>query len=79
MPARRTRALPLPAAPTQQATPGTLAALMAGAANLAAAFMDGADRRPRSGFGIAALMSHLGMVAFGNFLMLALLAVAGVA
>ena len=73
---------PKPAAPTQQATPGTPAAPMAGAAPAAAAKRSwmGPIAGLAAGLGIAALMSHLGMgEAFGNFLMLALLAVAGVA
>lgn len=73
---------PKPAAPTQQATPATPGAPMAGAAPAAAAKRSwmGPIAGLAAGLGIAALMSHLGMgEAFGNFLMLALLVVAGVA
>ncbi len=69
-----------PAAPAQQAAP---AAPTAGAAPAAAApkrSWMGPLAGLAAGLGIAALMSHLGMgEAFGNFLMLALLAVAGIA
>jgi predicted lipid-binding transport protein (Tim44 family) len=73
---------PKPAAPSQQAAPATPAAPMAGAAPAAAAKRSwmGPIAGLAAGLGIAALISHLGMgEAFGNFLMLALLAVAGVA
>lgn len=73
---------PKPAAPAQQAAPATPAAPMAGAAPAAAAKRSwmGPIAGLAAGLGIAALMSHLGLgEAFGNFLMLALLAVAGVA
>ena len=65
-----------PAAPTQQAAP---APAPAGAAAPAAAKRSwmGPIAGLAAGLGIAALMSHLGLgEAFGNFLMLALLAVA---
>lgn len=69
-----------PAAPAQQAAP---AAPTAGAAPAAAApkrSWMGPLAGLAAGLGIAALMSHLGMgEAFGNFLLLALLAVAGIA
>ncbi len=73
---------PKPAAPAQQATPANAAAPVAGAAPAAAAKRSwmGPIAGLAAGLGIAALMSHLGLgEAFGNFLMLALLAVAGVA
>ena len=81
MPARTAPDAPAgkPAAPAQQAAP----AVPAGAAVPAAApkrnWM-GPLAGLAAGLGIAALMSHLGMgAAFGNFIMMALLAVAGVA
>ena len=73
---------PKPAAPSQQAAPAAPTAPMAGAAPAAAAKRSwmGPIAGLAAGLGIAALMSHLGLgEAFGNFLMLALLAVAGVA
>ena len=70
-----------PATPAQgqQATPANAAAATAGAAPAAAAKRNwmGPIAGLAAGLGIAALMSHLGMgAAFGNFLMMALLAVA---
>ena len=73
---------PKPATPAQQATPANAAAPVAGAAPAAAAKRSwmGPIAGLAAGLGIAALMSHLGLgEAFGNFLMLALLAVAGIA
>jgi predicted lipid-binding transport protein (Tim44 family) len=72
---------PKPATPAQpqQAAPGNAAA--AGAAPAAAAGRSwmGPIAGLAAGLGIAALMSHLGLgEAFGNFLMLALLAIAAV-
>lgn len=70
-----------PATPAQgqQAAPANTAAATAGAAPAAAAKRSwmGPIAGLAAGLGIAALMSHLGMgEAFGNFLMMALLAVA---
>jgi len=72
---------PKPATPAQQATPANTAA--AGAAAPAAAAAKRSWMGPiaglAAGLGIAALMSHLGLSeAFGNFLMIALLALAAV-
>lgn len=72
---------PKPAAPSQQAAPAAPTAPMAGAAPAAAAKRSwmGPIAGLAAGLGIAALMSHLGLgEAFGNFLMLALLAVAAI-
>ena len=72
---------PKPATPAQQAAPTNTAA--AGAAAPAAAAAKRSWMGPiaglAAGLGIAALMSHLGLSeAFGNFLMIALLALAAV-
>ena len=75
-------ATPATPAQGQQAAPANTAAATAGAAPAAAAKRGwmGPIAGLAAGLGIAALMSHLGMgEAFGNFLMLALLAVAGIA
>lgn len=86
MPARTAPDAPpaKPATPAQgqQAAPANTAAATTGAAPAAAAKRSwmGPIAGLAAGLGIAALMSHLGMgEAFGNFLMLALLAVAGIA
>jgi predicted lipid-binding transport protein (Tim44 family) len=74
-------AKPATPAPGQQAAPANAAAATAGAAPAAAAKRNwmGPIAGLAAGLGIAALMSHLGMgEAFGNFLMLALLAVAAI-
>ena len=74
-------AKPATPAPGQQAAPANAAAATAGAAPAAAAKRSwmGPIAGLAAGLGIAALMSHLGMgEAFGNFLMLALLAVAAI-
>lgn len=83
MPARTAPDAPpaKPATPAQgqQAAPANAAAATAGAAPAAAAKRSwmGPIAGLAAGLGIAALMSHLGMgEAFGNFLMMALLAVA---
>ncbi len=69
-----------PAAPTQQATPASPSPAAAAAPAAKPSFMSrfGAPLAAlAAGLGIAALMSHLGLgEAFGNFLMMALLAVA---
>ena len=85
MPARTspdaTPAKPATPAQGQQAAPANTAAATAGAAPAAAAKRNGMGPLAglAAGLGIAALMSHLGMgEAFGNFLMLALLAVAAI-
>ena len=85
MPARTapdaTPAKPATPAPTQNATPAGAAAAAPGAAAAAPKrnWM-GPIAGLAAGLGIAALMSHLGMgEAFGNFLMMALLAVAVIA
>ena len=85
MPARTAPDAPpaKPATPAQgqQAAPANAAAATAGAAPAAAAKRSwmGPIAGLAAGLGIAALMSHLGMgEAFGNFLMLALLAVAAI-
>ena len=72
-----------PGTPAQQAPTNAAAAPVAGGAAAAAAAPKRNWMGPiaglAAGLGIAALMSHLGMgEAFGNFLMLALLAVAGI-
>jgi predicted lipid-binding transport protein (Tim44 family) len=68
-----------PAAPAQQAAPATAGAAPAAAAAPKRSWM-GPIAGLAAGLGIAALMSHLGLgEAFGNFLMMALLAVAGIA
>ncbi|WP_295636801.1 Tim44 domain-containing protein [uncultured Methylibium sp.] len=65
-------------APTQAAAPAATGAAAAGAAAPKRSWM-GPIAGLAAGLGIAALMSHLGLgEAFGNFLMLALLAVAAV-
>ena len=67
-----------PAAPTQAATPAATGAAATAAAAPRRSWM-GPIAGLAAGLGIAALMSHLGLSeAFGNFLMLALLAVAAV-
>lgn len=67
-----------PAVPTQAATPAAAGAATAAAAAPRRSWM-GPIAGLAAGLGIAALMSHLGLSeAFGNFLMLALLAVAAV-
>lgn len=67
-----------PAAPTQAAAPAATGAAAVGAAAPRRSWM-GPIAGLAAGLGIAALMSHLGLSeAFGNFLMLALLAVAAV-
>jgi predicted lipid-binding transport protein (Tim44 family) len=87
MPARTAPDAPpaKPAAPAQQGAPAQQAAPAAAGANGAAA---AAGKRSwlgpiaglAAGLGLAALMSHLGLgEAFANFLMLALLVVAGIA
>ena len=71
-----------PAAPAQQAAPATAGAAPAAAGAAAAPKRSwmGPIAGLAAGLGIAALMSHLGLgEAFGNFLMMALLAVAGIA
>lgn len=71
-------ARPANAAP-QQAAPATAGAAPAAAAAGAGRSWMGPIAGLAAGLGIAALMSHLGLgEAFGNFLMLALLAVAGI-
>jgi len=72
---------PKPATPaqSQQAAPGNAAAGAAPAAATAGRSWMGPIAGLAAGLGIAALMSHLGLgEAFGNFLMLALLAVAAI-
>ena len=68
------------AAPGQQAAPGAAAAATGTAAAAGKRSWLGPIAGLAAGLGIAALMSHLGLgEAFGNFLMLALLAVAVIA
>lgn len=68
-----------PAAPTQAATPAATGTAATAAAAAPRRSWMGPIAGLAAGLGIAALMSHLGLgEAFGNFLMLALLAVAAV-
>ncbi|WP_223210441.1 Tim44 domain-containing protein [Leptothrix cholodnii] len=81
MPARNDSAA-TPAKPAPAAQPGQQAGQQAGAAPAAAPKRNwmGPIAGLAAGLGIAALMSHLGLgEAFGNFLMMALLAVAAIA
>ena len=82
MPARSTPDGGAPAKQAPAAQPGQQAGQQAGAAPAAAPKRNwmGPIAGLAAGLGIAALMSHLGMgEAFGNFLMMALLAVAAIA